>query len=227
MIGPFPFSRVFGLAVLGVATCFPLTVVAAESDASLGPYVEIFGGASTLGDQNFDFTPRAGAQANGRLDVGGGWLGGAAVGYQVNENVRVEAEIIYTRNSVKGASAAGLTATNDGDYASLVLMGNALWDVGRLETDFALFKPYVGVGLGMVEEVDSDLKGGVPSEFSQSGKLAYQFRAGVRWRYESGAIAGLGLRYLKADNPSLKGPRGRIDAGYDPLSFTGSIGWSF
>jgi opacity protein-like surface antigen len=207
--------------------CSPLSVVAAESDVSKGLYVEIFGGASTLGDQNFDFTPTAGAKANGRLDVGGGWLGGAAVGYQVNENIRVEAEIIYTRNSVKGASAAGLTGTNDGDYASLVLMGNALWDVARYETDFALFKPYVGVGLGMVEEVDADLKGGVRSEFSQSGKLAYQFRAGVRWRYESGVTAGLGLRYLKADKPSLKGPRGRIDAGYDPLSFTGSVGWSF
>jgi opacity protein-like surface antigen len=227
MSHPIPFARVFGLIALGVAMCSPLSVVAAESDVSKGLYVEIFGGASTLGDQNFDFTPTAGAKANGRLDVGGGWLGGAAVGYQVNENIRVEAEIIYTRNSVKGASAAGLTGTNDGDYASLVLMGNALWDVARYETDFALFKPYVGVGLGMVEEVDADLKGGVRSEFSQSGKLAYQFRAGVRWRYESGVTAGLGLRYLKADKPSLKGPRGRIDAGYDPLSFTGSVGWSF
>lgn len=220
-------SRVVGLAAVSAMSLSPLAAVAAESDASRGPYVEVFGGLSTLGDQNFDFSPTTGAKANGRLEAGRGWLGGAALGYQLNENIRVEAEMIYSRNQVKGATATGLAATNGGDYASLAMMGSALLDVANYETDFAVFKPYVGVGLGFIEEVDADLKGGVRTEFDQGGKLAYQIRGGVRWRYKSGAIAGIGLRYLKADSLLLKGPRGRVDAGYDPLSFNASIGWSF
>jgi opacity protein-like surface antigen len=227
MSGLVPLTRVVCLLAAGTVTFSPLAAVAAESDASRRPYVEIFGGLSTLGDQNFDFTPTTGVKANGRLDAGRGWLGGAALGYQANENIRVEAEIIYSRNQVKGATATGLAATNDGDYASLAIMGSALLDVASYETDFAVFKPFVGVGLGFIQEVDADLKGGVSSEFDQGGKLAYQIRGGVRWRYESGVIAGIGLRYLKADNLLLKGPRGRVDAGYDPLSFNASIGWSF
>ena len=222
-----PLSRLLGLAAVGAVTLSPLAAEAAEGDASRGPYVEIFGGLSTLGDQKFDFTPTASAKANGRLDLGSGWLGGGALGYRVNESVRIEAEVFYSRNKVKGATAAGLTATNGGDYASVAIMGNALLDVARYETDFAVFKPYVGVGLGLIQEVDADLKGGVPAQFQQSGKLAYQLRGGVRWQYESGATAGIGIRYMKADKPVLTGPRGRVDSGYAPLSFTASIGWSF
>jgi len=206
---------------------FPLSAVAAESDAPRRVYVELFGGTSLLGDQRLDFTPTVGARANGKVELGSGWLGGGAVGYQVADSIRVEAEMAYRRNKAKRATATGLTTTSGGDYASLILMGNALLDVGRFKTGFAVFRPYIGAGVGFVEEIDIDLKGGAASEFDQGGLFAYQIRAGLRWQYESGAIAGLGVRYLKTDTPKMKGPRGRLDSGYDPLAITASVGWRF
>jgi outer membrane protein W len=214
-------------AALAATMLTPLAAMAAESDTSPGVYVELFGGASMLGGQPLNLTPTVGARANGKVDIGGGWLGGGAVGYPITDNIRVEAEVAYRRNKVKSATATGLTAVNGGDYASLTLMGNALLDMGRFETDYAVFRPYVGAGVGFVEEIDIDLKGGASSEFDQGGLFAYQFLAGVRWRYGSGAIAGLGVRYLKADDPKMKGPRGLVRSSYDPLAITASVGWSF
>lgn len=216
---PAAFGRTLALGVL-------VAVGSAASAEESRFYVDLFGGLSLLGETDTDFEPSGGGRLRGKAELDPGWLGGGAFGIQLNDHFRAEAEMVYRRNSVKDVSTATFGGVDEGDYASLLLMANAYYEITELETSFAKFRPYVGIGLGFAEEIDADLSDGSNREYDSDG-FAYQFLAGVKWRYASGFTAGLGVRHTRAGRISLKGDDGDLDVDYNPWAFTMSVGYRF
>lgn len=148
-------------------------------------YVTVDAGANRVGDPTF---------ANGRLSTGVGQAFGGAVGHHLGSNWRVEAAVMYRSNKVKQVSSPGFDVTpRDGDLASLMLTVNAFYDFDAFKLGTANLRPYVGVGIGRAQEVDTDLTvGGAAREFSGSGS-ARQLMAGLRWDYGSPWVADVGV----------------------------------
>jgi opacity protein-like surface antigen len=97
-------------------------------------------------------------------------------------------------------------------------------------TGWASFKPYVGAGVGIAQEVDTDLNiAGVQREFS-GNRAAWQLLAGVNWHYRSPWFAGVGVRYIDAGTLRLKSSSpglGEVRADYKGLGLDVRLGYRF
>lgn len=186
-------------------------------------------GASLLSDPDADFTPKNGTERKGKLKVDSGMLFGGSVGYFLMPDLRVEGEIVYRSNEISSTTVNGLDRRQgDSDIASVMYMANIIKDFNGFSTSFANFKPYVGIGVGLAQEIDVDAEiGGKEREFSDSNRFAYQALGGVNWYYRSGWFAGAGLRYMDAGKPKLDGSAGDLDVDYDGLSAELKIGFRF
>lgn len=208
-----------------------LSTAASAEEATDRWYVSIYGGASVLGKQDARLTRVGQPDSAGDLSTRAGWLAGGAVGIRLRPALRGELEMTYRTNELERVSVGGLDAMpTDGDYASLMYMVNGYYDFAQWNTSFASLRPYVGVGIGYAQEIDSDQSiNGAPVEFSGS-KAAYQLLAGVNWHYRSRWTAGLGIRYTDAGTVELKSSRGGIGplrAKYDALAIVASLGYRF
>ncbi len=188
-------------------------------------------GASRLSDPSVRFRPSAGGSSDGDFRLGGGQLSGAAVGRYLTPNLRLEAEFTYRSDSIDGSTVPGLALGGaEGDYASTMLMANVVREFDGWRTGFASFRPYVGVGIGLATEIDSDLPvAGVEQEFSARDQFAWQVMAGVNWFYDSGWFAGAGVRWLDAGRVTLESGAGgaRVEADYGGLSALVRVGYRF
>jgi OOP family OmpA-OmpF porin len=116
---------------------------------------------------------------SGDVDLDGAVMGSAAVGASLADGLRVEAELLYTKNDLSGSEDFEEVAVSQ-----LAVMANVLYDfaVGGVS-------PYVGAGVGFgttnleIEEGDLDDSG-----------LAWQLRGGVS--FGEGVIWDIGYRYV-------------------------------
>jgi opacity protein-like surface antigen len=190
-------------------------------------YVLLTGGASMVSDPNVTL-----GGASGRLELGSGTTFGGAVGRRFGDSLRGELEISYRSNALKGATVRGLDASQpDGDLAALFLMANVYYDFAPIPAGPARFRPYVGLGLGFAQEVDTDLRArGAAAQFSGSG-AAWQLALGVNWDYGSRWIAGVGLRYTDAGRIDMTGSGAvagqTLDLRYRAVTASASIGYRF
>lgn len=200
---------------------FAMMPLAAAADRGLS--FTLLGGTSQISDPSTTF-----GAARGRLALGGGSAYGGSLGWRFAPSWRVEGEVVYRNNDVERTSVAGLDPNpGDADYASVALMANLLWDVGRWSVGPATLRPYVGVGIGRLQELDTDLKiGGQPVEFSGSGS-AHQFLAGLEWDYRSRWTAGVGLRKVDAGRVTLKGPQGSVTVDHGGWGAELRLGYRF
>jgi opacity protein-like surface antigen len=213
-----------------------ITWSAAAPAAAAGPelprwYVTGFIGTSQISDPATRFKPTGGTESSGTLKLGSGSLNGGSIGTFLTPNLRAEAEIVYRTNKVTSASVAGIDAAQSGaDLASLMLMANLIKDFDGFSTSFATFKPYLGAGLGVAQEIDSDLRvSGTTTEFS-GNRAAYQALAGMNWYYRSGWFAGAGVRWVDAGSAKLKGtgtPGGDLTVDYKGVSGELRVGYRF
>lgn len=203
-----------------------MTTHAAAQDSG-GFYVDVIAGLSLAGSPSSDFTPAGGTLQNGKADLKSGWLGSFAAGYAFAGPLRADLELSYRSNSLNAITAPGFQQVTGGDYASLMVFANGYYDITEVETSFARFVPYIGVGVGLAEEIDADLSAAAQNfEFDGNG-FAYQFLTGVKWYYDSGFTGGLGLRHTRADTVRLSGDTGSLDVGYNLWAITSSIGFQF
>ena len=217
----------YATAIFIALGLFVRAASASESMDEQAFYVDLFGGLSLLNSPSSNFTPVGGALVDGEADLKTGWLGGLAVGYEFNSWLRVEGEISYRRNSVSGLTTPGLDAATGGDYAALMFMANAYYDIADLDAGFAVFTPYIGAGIGFAEEIDVDIDAAMPLAQFEGNGFAYQFLAGVKWRYDSNITGGLGVRYTRAGNITLDGDTGTLDVKYNPWAVILSVGYRF
>jgi opacity protein-like surface antigen len=210
--------HILGLAGIAVVALLPLTAA-----ADRGLSIHLLGGTSRISDPSTTF-----GGASGRLLLDSGKAYGGGVGWRFSPSWRLEGEVVYRNNEVRGTSVPGLDPSPaDADYASVALMANLLWDIGRWPVGPVTLRPYLGLGIGRLQELDTDLRvGGQAAEFSGSGR-AHQFLAGLEWDYRSPWTAGVGLRRVGAGRVTLAGPQGSLAVGHRGWGAELRLGYRF
>ncbi len=210
---------VYAVAFLSLATLLP---GAAQAE---GLYLKALGGLSSLQD--------ASAQRQGVISTQGsyktGFAAGSAVGYGLTPNFSTELEFLVRKSKLDKFDAAQLGTS--GDYASVIVSLNALYTFDGWSTGAnSRYRPFVGFGLGLVDETDFDVKGGTaPQEYEAFSELAWQARAGVDWEVNKDWSLTAELRYLDAGTPSLEAQRSGPDlkAGYSTVDLLVGVTYRF
>jgi opacity protein-like surface antigen len=200
------------LLVLPLAAC-------ASNDAPRGPS-GLYARANLGYGQTLDgaFDP-SGAQADGQYAAG--LASGAAIGYDLNKSWGFEVDYTYRSGDIDSIGAGGAIA-NGGDYASVAITGNVIYSF----TTDGPWRPYVGAGVGFLQEIDADLEP-TGAEVSDRGPLAYQLLAGVGYRACSAAELTLEGRYLAANGVELRGDGQTFDADYEHVGVLFGVRWRF
>lgn len=136
-------------------------------------------GFSAAGEADVD-ADIGGLTGSGEVDLENGWLASAALGSGFR-GVRVEAEVIYSKNDVDE------DALGDASVEHLGLLANVLYDIPM---DGA-FRPYIGAGAG-IGNTQVELDG----EDADDTGLAWQVRVGATLGAEDGVQWDIGYRYL-------------------------------
>jgi outer membrane protein W len=180
-------------ALVGLFVTTPLTGVHAEQRPW---YFTVDTGISSASDPAF---------AAGRLTTRRGVAYGGAFGRHLGPNWRVEAAMAYRNSPVSRVDSPGFDAEpRDADWASLFVTVNALYDFDGFQLGTAKVRPYVGLGVGRAQEVDTDFRvGGVEREYSGTHS-ARQLMLGLRWDYGSPWVADVGVSVADAGTVSLK-----------------------
>lgn len=212
---------------LSALSALMLTMAAAPSAAQSwtdGIYIRLFGGGSFLRDD----TATLSGTGSGSVSFDPGFAWGGAFGYEVTRNISAELELAYRSGNVSSFGNPALGT--GGDYASLAVMANVTyqldgWTVGLGHR----LRPFAGVGLGVIEEIDFDLTGGAgPREFSDSGRLALQVRGGLNWELTRNWVVSSEVRYFSAGTPKLSGQGGRtLEAGYASVDVILGLAYRF
>lgn len=139
--------------------------------------------------------------ANSAIDIEleKGMVLGGAFGYRYNANLA--AEISWEYRSNDSETRWGNEFYPEGNYASNLIYVNGIYFFDA----FGDFTPYVGVGLGWMQEIDIDLeRNGVETSFSNSGKLSYQGFVGIEYRLSERWSLHTELRHAGAESGVLK-----------------------
>lgn len=212
-------------AVALMSTCGIVREAAADNTDYQGPYARLMGGLNFVLDSDFDgSSPDSFPSGEASLDTGA--LVGLAAGYRFNRNFAADLDYAYRSNdidTIKGAK--GATIADGGDLASVAIMAN-----GYYYFDFAeSWSPYLGVGLGFLQEIDSDVElTGVNSQKDLEDQVfAWQAMVGAEvpidqnWRFY-----GEG-RFMSAPSPDLSNSSGSYSVDYNNLSLIFGIGYQF
>lgn len=213
------------LSAMTFATSFSSNAFANDSGKWYG---KLYGGYSILGDQTINQTGVAATGAIGKNENDSGFLAGGSVGYHYSNNLSAELAWDYITNDATNKFSDG-TNFNDGDFSSSIFFLNGRYTFDPVMQ--AKFRPYLGAGIGYVEEIDMDLNaGGVETSYSQDGEIAYQLMAGASYPISERIDLDAGVRYVRVDSINLKreGGTGELrNVDYDPLLFTVGASYRF
>jgi opacity protein-like surface antigen len=188
----------------------PVAAPVAAQDA--GYYAKAFGGLSAL--QGNSATLGNTAQS---LRYDSGTTLGGAIGYDYGDRpFRAELEFAY-----RSGEATGVT----GEYASTTFALNGYYVFagnGRL-------KPYVGLGLGYVTEIDFDVTSGASAgEYNGRGFFAAQAMLGADYALTDRLSLFGEVRSFMIDTPTLSGPGGAtLSADYNTLDLIAGLSFKF
>ena len=186
-----------------------------------GYYATIYLQASRLGSTSFDEIGSAnyGPGLTAKFDAGFGF--GGDVGFRYGNGWAAEVEWNYRRHDLQSLrNSGGATIVNDGDFASNILFINGL---RRFPSASGGWTPYVGAGIGWVQEIDFDLNSaGSNRAWSKQGKIGLQLIAGTEipmnndWRLIADVRM---LRLGRIELPAEEGVTGRLSKpNYNPVS---------
>lgn len=202
----------------------PETVLAEDTRGWL---VRGYAGYSDLSDQDADSRGIGAGDSSGDVKLDAGYTGGLGVGYRYGENWSVELGWEYRSHDSEVVLANG-ERYDDGNYASNTFWLNGFYHFSRS----GRWQPYVGVGVGYIEEIDIDLdrSGEKERSFSDDGDVAWQAFAGVDYRIGEQWDLQAELRYSYLDDVSMDeesgtGRLGGLD--YDPVTFQLGVVYRF
>ncbi len=192
-----------------------------------GLYVEVFGGLHGLADGDL----KQGGKT-GKGSYSGGQIFGASVGKKLTQNWSVETEFFYRSNDIDSVSSGPLAGSTEGDYASTNLMFNGVYTFTQEDGSglWGKFTPFVGAGLGFLEEADIDTKvGGVERQYSDTWIPAVQLLAGVTYEVNATWSVFVETRYHYAGELELKSSKDNtvLKANYDGFSGIVGVRYSF
>ena len=191
-------------------------------------YIKPHVGIGIVRDNDFDqagvVTPGAGG--DGEYETG--WAAGLGVGYRYGNGWSAELDWEYRTNDNDTIGFSDGSRFDDGDIASNIFYLNGYYTFG---TQDKRFRPFVGAGVGWVQELDLDLEsGGAERSYSGAGDIAWQVMAGVEtnlardWRLQGE------LRYSRVSGIDLdeEGGAGKIrDLDYDTWSVNLGLVYDF
>lgn len=196
-----------------------------------GFYATIYGQHSRLGSFSFTESGALGAGSGLRAEFGSGVGFGGDIGYRYGNGWAAEVEWNYRRHSLDALRQGGSNLARDGDFASNIVLING---VRRFQMSGG-WTPYVGAGIGWVQEIDIDItpgNAGAERGYSAGSKSAFQLIGGVeypltpRWRLTAD------MRWLRAGSVRLDNEAGNPGGTasplkYNPLSVQLGIRYSF
>ena len=225
------------VALVALVMASPSTVMA--KDSLFGVYAELFGGLST--PRNNDISLRSdisGFAGPSVLNVtqNTGFLGGAALGFEIFENVRTEVEFSYQRSGLSDFSASGAfdgqPFNRDATFQTATILGNVWFDLDFLGGD--RIKPYIGggVGLGVIDANLFDNLGAISDVDVDGAVFAYQLGFGLNFGITQRVNIGAGYRFrgfASTENGLFSPPFGTSIDGVSPSShnFIGSVRYTF
>jgi outer membrane protein W len=217
------------LTALVALSIIPLAQAAHAEDGKKF-YGKLTGGLSVLGDQDFKQTGVAGAGATGTGEYSAGWLAGGALGYRITDNWATEISWDYRNNGTDKTKFTDGSSFNEGDFASNIFFLNGYYRFDPVMN--TKFRPYVGAGIGWVQEIDMDLQnaGGAETSYSSKNEFAGQIMAGVEYPIAQNWDFSTEVRYMNVSSINLKQENGagRInDVDYDPFTVAVGVTYNF
>jgi len=198
-----------------------------ERSKNRGFYLKGFGGLGLLEDAEILFDDGAGSVTDGDGEFESGYMAGAALGYRLNDHLRLEAEYAYRTNDLDSFQSGGSVLGNGGDFASTAVLFNVLYD---FDTDWR-FDPYVGVGFGTATEIDIDLEGpGFTGEASfSSDSPAAQYMVGAQGALTQSLDLFVEGRFFRAFDPDMSGEGnlGNVESEYGHFSLLFGLSFGF
>jgi opacity protein-like surface antigen len=196
-----------------------------------GFYATIYGQYSRIGSSDLTESGALGAGSGLRAEFGNGAGFGGDFGYRYGNGWAAEVEWNYRRHTLDALRQAGTSVARDGDFASNILLINGM----RRFASGGAWTPYVGAGLGWVQEIDIDITpgGGSGSRgYSAGSKAAVQLLGGAeyaltpKWRLTADA-RWLRVGSVRLDN-EVGNPGGKAGPlKYNPLSVQVGLRYSF
>lgn len=201
--------------------CFAIATMPglAESEPQ-GFYVTAYAQASRLSSTSFDEIGNANLGVGLKADFDAGLGLGGDIGYKYGNGWAAEFEWNWRRHRIKSLSGGGSAVVTEGDFASNVLFINGLRRFVRPRGGWV---PYVGLGVGWIQEIDFDLNTGENERaWSKQGEIGVQLICGAEfslsddWRLTADVrVLRLGKQQLAAE----EGVTGRLaKPDYNPVS---------
>ncbi len=184
-------------------------------------------GIGFLGSESLSYSD-ASQTATAEADFDASFAGGGTFGYYLTDNWRIESEIMYRRNDMKGITLGGVGTSTGGDFASLSFGLSALYEFQP--TDNPRLKTYVGAGFAFVQEIDIDFEVDSVETSFETDETGIQLQAGARYDLNDRLFMDLTARYLAVSGAQLEFPADTarvVESDYSPLTVSLGLGWRF
>jgi len=200
-------------------------LASADDTDYAGPYAKLVGGLNLTLDSNFDGSPQN-SFPSGEANLDSGFITGLSGGYRFSRNFAAELDYAYRSNDIGELKGSGGNTLADGrDLASVAIMANGYYFLDISEC----WSPYVGLGMGFLQEIDSDVQlRNLPAQSDLEDQVfAWQAMIGVEVPLDSSwRIYGEG-RFMSAPSPKLSNDRGSYSVDYDNISLLLGVGYQF
>jgi opacity protein-like surface antigen len=211
-------KRFFSLWFSPLLGVFLTPTAALAQEESKGYYATVYAQYSQIGSSTFSESGALGAGTGLRAEFGSGLGLGGDIGWRYGNGWAAEFEWNYRRHNLDTLTQGGGNLARDGDFASNILLLNGLYRFSRPDA----WTPYVGAGVGWVQEIDIDLApaaGGDERGYSDSGQFAAQLVAGVEYRMTPQWGVTADARWLRVGSVRLDNEVGNPDGSAGPLTY--------
>ncbi len=208
---------------LAVAASLPLTATADDSRW----YVTADVGMNFLGSEDLAYRDGT-TSGSAKADFDPSFAGGATVGWRLNDQWRLEGELMYRRNEMDDITLPGIGASTEGDFASLSLGASALYDFNLFGNEDVT--SFVGAGVVFVQEIDIDFEVGGQETSFETDDIGFQVQFGARYDFGERWFLDARVRYLALSGVELEFPSDTsriIKADYAPVTVSAGIGYRF
>jgi outer membrane immunogenic protein len=179
----------------GVSAAFADTYISGNLGAVILNDSDINGGPVD-GKFTFDVGPGFLIAIGSSVETGGRMSTQNAGPTSDKDHARLELELGYRKNDIDKIKINGFGSDNaDGDFSSISLMGNLLYDFSMQSG----FTPYIGLGAGVANvKVDSD-----DANSENDTVAAGQFIFGASYDASESLKVDIQYRYFATDNPEF------------------------
>ena len=211
-----------------MAIAVPLAALAQTTvSAEEGWFVRAYGGISELSDIDGDAIGIDDVDGKADIALDTGFNAGIGAGYRFGNNWSAELAWEFRSNDNVAELPSG-ALYDDGNYASSTLFLNGYYHLARSGP----WEPYVGAGVGWLQEVDIDLEDASGElSYSGDGDIGFQVFGGVNYHFNEAWAANAEIRYSMFSGLDLEGesdaPGELQSLDYEPLTIQFGIHYAF